>query len=492
MTHSRSVRLCAVAAAALLLSIAPRAQQPSTPYPLLASGAAVSDLLAAWNGSSRSLAGELIVRFKDGVPASGQARALSVLRGRPSHVRTIGDAVIVAAPAETNAEAAAAALARQPEVDWAQPNYVRRMTSTPNDPAYNRQWNFDLLGLPRAWDINSGATGTIIVAVVDTGVTTVNSDFTFRLWTGSQFENVTIPFRVNPDIAASRILPGRDFVLWNGPVLDMQGHGTHVAGTVLQETNNSVGLAGIAYRAMLLPVKACYSFWDIQILLAANNTPGYVNPDLDGVCSDTAIAQGIRYAADAGAQVINVSVGSDQAAPVLRDAIAYAVRQGAFVSIAAGNEFEDGNPVEYPAAYAAAIDGAVAVGAVGRSSRRASYSNTGSHLELVAPGGDVRDGGLAGTIYQVGPFPPDYTPGAVTRPRFDRFAEVPSQGTSMAAPHVSGVAALLHSQGITNPAAIEASMKAFATDLGSPGRDNEYGYGLIDPRASLRGMGLAR
>jgi serine protease len=206
----------------------------------------------------------------------------------------------------------------------------------------------------------------------------------------------------------------------------------------------------------------------------------------------------VRYAADNGAKVLNMSIGrSGPPAPVVQEAINYAVSRGAFVVVAAGNEFEQGNPVERLAEFAPQIAGMVSVGAIGRDRSRSFYSSTGSYVELAAPGGNSRVGGTEGNILQqtydfdlVDTFMRG--PAQYRAPRFDAFAYQFLQGTSMAAPHVSGFAALLIQQGITDPAAIEAAMKRYATDLGAPGRDNEFGYGLINPRASLRGLGLAK
>jgi serine protease len=108
---------------------------------------------------------------------------------------------------------------------------------------------------------------------------------------------------------------------------------------------------------------------------------------------------------------------------------------------------------------------------------------------MVAPGGDTRELGASGAIYQASLFEDDFNPNRVVRPRFDRYGEIPYQGTSMAAPHVAGVAALLYSQGTTEPSAVEGALKSFARDLGMPGRDDEFGYGLVDAPATLRGRG---
>jgi serine protease len=134
----------------------------------------------------------------------------------------------------------------------------------------------------------------------------------------------------------------------------------------------------------------------------------------------------------------------------------------------------------------------MSVGSVGRSNTRAPYSTTGNFVEIVAPGGNSRDGGSSGLIWQAGIFFTDYDPEVVIFPRFDRYSDRGLQGTSMAAPHVAGLAALLMSQGITSPAAVEAIITKTALDLGTAGRDNDYGAGLIQPRAALRGFGVVR
>lgn len=442
--------------------------------------------------------GEALVKFQPGLRPAQQARALSVLRGTVAarRQRWIGDLLLVHADNEPDAEAMAARLASQPEVVYAEPNYLSKTKSAPNDPFFSRQWNFDLINMRTAWDINPGGNPDVLVAVVDTGVTEASRTFSFRLWTGRAFSLGSIPYATNPDLASGRFTVGRDLVFFAAgtPVLDMHGHGTHVAGTILQETNNSLGVAGMAYRARLLSVKVCVGYWELQIFQSEEGRPGFIDPDFAGatLCPSDAIVEGVRFAADRGARVINVSLGTTQPSGALREVLRYATSRGSFVAMAVGNEFEEGNPTEYPAAYGAEIDGAMSVGAVGPTSRRAFYSNTGAHLEIVAPGGDHRAGGSSAMISQAGLDGRDFDGATVLVPRFDRYVIVAEQGTSMAAPHVTGLAALLYSQGITNPAAIEAAIKQFARDLGPAGRDNEYGHGLIDARATLRGLGIAR
>jgi serine protease len=218
--------------------------------------------------------------------------------------------------------------------------------------------------------------------------------FTFPLWTGSAFQSVALRYDISPDLSASRIVGSKDFVFnaAGGTVLDMDGHGTHVASTVAENTNDSIALAGMAFRVKLMPVKVCVGYWEVMIEQALAGAPGFLPANVGG-CPDDAIAAGIRYAADAGARVINVSLGGPDPSLTLRSALEYAVQHGTFVSVAAGNSFDDGNPVVYPAAHAAELDGVMSAASVGRSLKRAYYSSTGSYVEVAAPGGDVRDQG---------------------------------------------------------------------------------------------------
>jgi serine protease len=258
-----------------------------------------------------------------------------------------------------------------------------------------------------------------------------------------------------------------------------------VSGTVGQLTNNGIGMAGVAFNVKIMPVKVLDSMWDDIFGAPAFGT-------------DDVVARGIRYAADNGANIINMSLGrTGDPAPVIEDAIKYAVGKGVFIAIAGGNSFEDGNPKEVVAEIASRVPGAVSVAAVDPAKQHAHYSSTGSYIELSAPGGTDRGFGNNGYVWQQ---TYDFTltdtfllpPSLYGPPRFDVLAYIGYVGTSQATPHVAGVAAMLMQQGIKSPAAIEAALEKFATDLGDKGRDNTFGYGLIEARNTMRGLGLAK
>ncbi|MDX1523877.1 MAG: S8 family serine peptidase, partial [Anaerolineae bacterium] len=225
-------------------------------------------------------------------------------------------------------------LAQDPTVEYAEPDYLAGITAdpvavpvilTPNDTHYRFQWNMPLIQAPDAWDRATGE--GVIVAVIDTG----------------------IDFRT-PDLGNTRRQQGYDFINDDPDPTDDQGHGTHVAGTIAQSTNNNLGVAGVAFNATLLPVK----------VLAA-----------DGQGSYEAIIQGIYFAVDQGANVINMSLAGRAGSQALREAVAFAHSRGVVVVAAAGNS---NGPVEFPAAYDESV---IAVGATGFDNARAPYSNFG-------------------------------------------------------------------------------------------------------------------
>ena len=350
------------------------------------------------------------------------------------------------------------------------------------------------MGMERAWDISSAAGESVTVAVIDSGLALQDAQITFKAEEfslgGSSFPalgQVTVPFAAAFDIVApDRIVAPFDFVWMDNVPVDMSGHGTHVTGSVGQLTNNGEGGAGVAFNVRIMPLKVLADEWDFIF--------GAV-PVCCGA-SDADVSAAIRYAVEFGADVINMSLGGPDPSPLIDDAMRFAVAEGLFIAIAGGNSFDEGNPRIWPAVTAELIDGAMSVAAVDRQLRRAVYSNTGSYIEIAAPGGDQRSDLFDGVVQQT--LDPDFAftfllpPVQFGSPRFDVLSYVFLQGTSMASPHVAGLAALLMTQGVTDPAAIEAGIKATATDLGTAGADGEFGAGLANAAAAVRGFGLAR
>jgi serine protease len=439
------------------------------------------------------VSGKVLVRWRAGrVPAVRDlTRDGFSARGieRPDHA----DFTVLRIPEDDDAEEVARRLSLRDDVVYAQAAYRVHARLRPNDPRYNAQWNLPAIDMERAWDINPGGSSATIVAVLDTGVAYRNG--TFRYVAGAfTFGGALFPalgpldltIAMAPDLGPSdRFVSPKDFIWDDELPFDLDSHGTHVAGTIGQATNNGTGVAGIAYNVKIMPVKVIDGEWDL-IFRAPNEG------------TDETVSRGIRYAADNGAKVINMSLGRTGAsAPAIEEAMRYAVGRGAFLVVSGGNSFNDGNDTEILAQIASRINGAVSVAAVGRSLERASYSTTGDYIELSAPGGNFAQGGstsgiLQQTIDDDFIFTFEQGPARYRAPRFDVFGEFFFQGTSMSAPHVSGLAALLYERGVTNPAAIEAALKKFAVDKGAAGRDDEFGHGLVNARATLRGLGLAR
>ncbi|MGE0703497.1 MAG: S8 family serine peptidase [Vicinamibacterales bacterium] len=497
MKFSLQSGLCLFLAALTPLTLSSQTQEP----PLLQSHADSARRAAFVSALEQGLPyvpGEVLVQFDPAFDTINQPAVLSVLQtggGAPAlNGRWIGQTLLLSGVTPADTEIAAATLMQQPGVALAHPNYIQHLQTVPNDPLYQQQWNMDEINMPGAWDITGGQPRDVVVAVIDSGLTTLTGDVTMQLPVPPSlagFAEFTIPFLKTPDFDESCVLPGAEFtptgpwILASGQsvLFDTVGHGTHVTGTIAEQRDNNVGFAGVASGIKVLPIKACVG--DLDVVMAWGREGSA--PSVQGECTLAGVIEGILYAADHDAKVINLSLGFTAHVPILENALRYAVSKGAFVVAAAGNSALEGNPVTYPAAYASGIAGVVAVGATTTGRTRAPYSNFGAYLELAAPGGGCAH--PDDDVWQVAPNPEDLV---VIPPRFDRYVGRALCGTSMAAPHVAGAAALLYSQGITDPAAIEAALKHFAVDLGVEGRDDEFGYGLIDVRAALRGFGLSR
>ena len=489
------VRVPSIATPRVGVPTVPRGATQSTPLPVMSPDLAQAHLEAATRGLSY-LPGRVLVKFKPGAGMPEQARALSAIGNeRPfSGLDWVGEVAIVKDTTGADPRDLALRLRQQPEVEYAEPDYLLELHGTPNDPNFGaRQWNLSLLNMPRAWDIAAGGSSEIIVAVVDTGITTLTPQLmAVQTWDGSTIVTHQLQVGHSPDFSPSRFVLPRDFIVsTTAPpsiVIDTDGHGTHVAGTVGEDTNNGIALAGMAYNVRIMPLKACRGFWDLQFAMSAAGSPGRPPTTTTTGCPSSSTAAAIRFAADNGAKVLNYSIGGESPNALVRDAMAYAVSKGVFISVSAGNEFEDGNPTMYPASYGPTIDGMMAVASVNRALNKSYYSSTGSWTEIAAPGGDSRQGN---TIWQTSIRSLDASV-ALFFPRFDRYDERGFQGTSMAAPHVAGFAALLMSQGHTDPALVEAIIKQTALDLGAAGRDDSFGAGMIQPFRALFGRGIRR
>ena len=466
--------------------------------------------------------GRVIVKFRDTASAQSRVSAMSQVSRTASLMPHSAGALFdtVSVDESEDAEAVAAAFAARPDVEYAQPQYrvYPYQTFVPNDPGYAKlQWNFPAIDLERAWAIQQGGNPSIVVAVLDTGMAFTSGMVTHHAYAFCynaahdvayappcdagdvslpDLGTLTMPVARASDLATadSRFVSPWDFI-WNTPVpIDFDGHGTHVSSTVGELTNNNFDVAGVAFNVSLMPVKVIDSNWD-DIFNSPNQG------------TDSSVAAGIQYAADHGAKVINMSIGRTgpancgtvaqlECAPVVEAAIRYAVAKGCFIAIAAGNDGDSlpAGQVEVMAEIASRVNGAVSVAALNRQNTRASYSTSGPYVELAAPGGDGADYIAQQTydFFVTNTFDPTIPGEKYGPPRFDMFGIIGYEGTSMATPHVSGLAALLMAQGITDPATIEAVLEHFATDRGAPGRDNLYGYGEISARNTLRGLGLAQ
>ncbi len=357
--------------------------------------------------------GRVLVRFRSGVAASESRRALTRAR-----VVDSVDGVQVLSPSDEGAATLLNRLRRHSAVEYAEPEHRLYAFASSNDPQAWKQWGQTRVQSPRGWAIARGST-KVKIAIVDSGV----------------------DFR-HPDLRY-RNAGGRDFVHDDATPEDGHGHGTHVAGIAAATGNNSVGIAGVGWYTKILGVKVLNS---------------------RGEGTDTAVSKGIRWSAENGAAVINLSLGGPDYSQTLADAVSYAQRKGALVVAAAGNE--GSNAATYPAS----LPGVIGVAATNRDDTDAWYSNYGSFVDISAPGGSANPNRPQDGIYST-------LPG-------NRYGF--ADGTSMASPFVAGAAAVVKGRfPWMNAAKLWERLRVGAIDIGINGKDIYTGYGRLNLYRSL-------
>ncbi len=367
------------------------------------------------------LPGELVVDLRDDVSESdidAVAREAGILlRDNSPDIKDDGKIELATVP-PAELSTALDKLLRDPRVEAVEPMSVYRALFTPNDPKFGEQWHMTRVGAERGWEYACGS--GVTVAVVDTGIACYDEG----------------GFTKGTDLGGTTCVGGYNFVGKNTIAADDQGHGTHVAGTIAQTTNNGVGVTGLAHCAKLMPVKVLSS-------------RGW------GTMAD--VAEGIRWAADNGAQVINLSLGAPIKSKVVENAVTHAYKKGVVVVAAAGNS---GRSVGYPAAY----DGVIAVSATDRNDNIAWFSSRGPQVAIGAPGVAVTQQ----TVCENG------------KNKCEIFGVF--NGTSMASPHVAGAAALLVGQGVTDPDAVREVLQGSATPKDDK---NLFGAGILEAGKSV-------
>ncbi len=360
----------------------------------------------------------VVVKFKKQTTTSARKAAVAKYRA------TTEDSVssdVVKLKGDLPAQDLLKKVKADPAVEVAALNYKRRIAAVPNDTYYGSDQStyLNTVRIPQAWDLSKSA-GSQIVAVLDTGVDAGHPDLAGHLVAGYNAVSSTRP---NP--------------------VDDNGHGTMTLGIIAAGANNAAGVAGVGWSAKAMPVK----------VLAA-----------DGSGYDADIAEGIYWATDHGAKVINLSLGSPGDGAVLHDAVKYAVGKGVVVVAAAGNDGSD--VLQFPAAYPEVI----AVAATTAGGAKASFSSFGDWVDVAAPGWDILSTGVR-AMTPTGSVPYWYC-----------------SGTSCSAPIVAGIAALVKNKWPTfTPAQVQTRLKALARDAGPRGADPYFGAGIVDAYAALGG-----
>jgi subtilisin family serine protease len=371
---------------------------------------------------------EVIIRFESTIELTPNARIVSAASAdhpEPTlahalaaidaiQARPLGENTYRLRTRHRTTEYALQLLHTTPGIRYAEPNYRRASTLLPNDPLFDRQATLSNIRAPEAWEISTGT--AIPIAILDTGVSPTHLDL------------------------KNKLLPGYDFLNRDSDPRDDDGHGTYTAGVAAAESNNALGVSGICWGCPIMPIKVL---------------------NRRGQGDDATIAEGIRWATDNGARIINMSLGGPEDTSVLRDAVAYATERGVLVVAASGNGQADGNLPSYPAAY----PNVLAVSATRNDDTIAGFATTGGFVDIAAPGA-----GVFSTTWSV--------------TTSDSYGL--GSGTSAACPQVAAAAGLVLSvRSDLRPDQLSDILGLGADDQGVPGRDPEYGYGRLNIRRSL-------
>lgn len=397
---------------------------------------------------------QVLVRYKKGRSWEGKAMIQRSFGVIPTNRLEAIEVEVLPVPQGQTLSSFLNQLKTRPEIEFAEGNGIMRAFTAPNDPDYSTQYYLqpNRLNIESAWDITQG-TSSIVIAVCDTGVTLTHPDLSSNLWqnpspsgnSGLNGTRIKIDFNNDGDCTDSNDELGSDQCESSDPTDNNATtfHGTRVASIIAATTNNSVNMAGIARNCRIMAVK---------VLNAGDNRTGTATGTY------ASIAEGIIYAADHGASIINLSLGGPEISDTLTSAVNYALNKKVVVVAAAGNTLSPPCPVNYPAA----ISKVIAVGAVDENDSLASFSCTGTALDLVAPGTNIRSAGQSGT------------------------SASNINGTSFSSPMVAGVAALIRS--INADFSVEEVTQYLdftADDKGTLGFDSSYGFGRLNAYSAL-------
>lgn len=403
---------------------------------LLMSPLSAAEAFVPGRGDADRVPNQLVIDFADEIPNDQLA---VVARRHGLKVRfnspwSDGANLTVADLSEPLTAADLRRIAADPAIEAVEPNWIYRALFLPNDPDYRYQWHMRQIRTGPAWDVTCGE--DVVVAIIDTGVAYEDHG----------------RFHCVEDLKGTAMVPGFNFCDDTEHANDDHCHGTHVAGTVAQCTHNRLGVCGVAFRAAIMPIKVLSAYGG-------------------GTLAD--IADGVRFAADHGAHVINMSLGGPIGARVLEEACDYAHDRGVTIVCAAGNSGQEG--VGYPAAF----EPCIAVSATRYDEELTFYSTWGKELTVAAPGGDLR-------VDQNGDGKPDgVLQNAILPNEPDKESYLLFQGTSMASPHVAGVCALICSLGVTRPFWVERVLVSTARPKSDAGWDDHYGHGIVDAERAV-------